>query len=446
MILLYEDKFINLSWRDFSRALCELLSKTDKIEKASEYVTRYIEPYQDTAQKRKEYAMNPKIIEIKKDINNFAKRWVKCIRSLDNVTEVRVNPSPCFGLSEYVYLDIGISNPKLQGFYDAHPEKYNSVKFRFTDHGDIEEIAAQKSDGQVEYEDRSFLEVSDEMKAKIDNYLKELHNEERAYLKKLKNKERNKKRKLKKKLQKQNALNNNDNLSSVEKETTESLKLRLPEGVQLNEKLEEVADSTYVTDSATDIANWLINKPKPYRIIYDKKYDVWCIADAMKQTHKDMSIDLFDSDYLYGVAKDLDSDIETMRKDFNSGYTDAEVYSDFQFDHYYIKGLFFIPKNMNYHDYEESGFYSHEVPITSGTIFVQYASEFSESGIFKDLYKKLDRMDALIKSLKKIYLECRKEYGENWLDYFYDEAEEWEYDEDEVQEFLDRYGIVGILK
>ena len=238
-------------------------------------------------------------------------------------------------------------------------------------------------------------------------------------------------------------------LMQIDKENKEeSLILSLSEKVSLDERLEEVADSTYATDSATDIANWLINKPKPYIIIYDAKYDVWCIADAMKQTHKDMSIDLFDSDYLYGVAKDLDNDIKTMRKlgDFNSGYTDAEVYSDFQFDHYNVKGLFFIPKNMNYHDYEESGFYSCEVPITSGTIFVQRASEFSESGIFKDLYKKLDRMDALLKSLKKIYLECRKEYGENWLDYFYDEAEEWEYDPNEVQEFLDRYGIVGILK
>lgn len=228
----------------------------------------------------------------------------------------------------------------------------------------------------------------------------------------------------------------------------ESLILRLSEKVSLDERLEEIADSTYATDSATDIANCLINKPKPYRIIYDKKFDVWCIADAMKQTHKDMSIDLFDSDYLYGVSRKVDDHINFARNDgdFNSGYTDAEVYSDYGFDNYYLKGLFFIPKDMNYNDYEESGFYSCEVPITSGTIFVQRASEFSESGIFKDLYKKLDRMDALLKSLKKIYLDCRKEYGENWLDYFYDEAEEWEYDPDEVQEFLDRYGIVGILK
>ena len=228
----------------------------------------------------------------------------------------------------------------------------------------------------------------------------------------------------------------------------ESLVLRISEKVSLDERLEEIASGTYATESATDIANWILNKPKPYRILYDAKYNVWCIADAMSQTHKDMSIDLFDSDYLYGVAKDLDGDIATMRKlgDFNSGYTDAEVYSDFGFDKYNLKGLFFTPNDMNYRDYEESGFYSHEVPITTGTIFVSNPYEFSENGIFKDLYKKLDRMDALTKSLRAIYAECRKEYGANWLDYFYDEAEEYEYDEDEVQEFLNNYGILNILK
>ena len=55
-------------------------------------------------------------------------------------------------------------------------------------------------------------------------------------------------------------------------------------------------------------------------------------------------------------------------------------------------------------------------------------------------------MDALTKSLRAIYVECRKEYGEDWLDYFYDEAEEYEYDEDEVQEFLNNYGILNVLK
>lgn len=229
---------------------------------------------------------------------------------------------------------------------------------------------------------------------------------------------------------------------------TKLIKLKINESVILDERLEEISPETYATDSVGDIVNWLLNKPKPYRILYDREYDVWVIADAMSNTHKDMSIDLFDSDYLYGVAKDLDGDISLAREDgkFNSGYTDAEVYSDYWFHHYQLKGLFFIPKNMQYRDYEESGFYSYEVPITTGSIFVQRSSEFSEHGIFKDLYNKLDRLNALKSSLKSIYLDCRRNYGSDWLQYFYDEAEEWDYDEDEVQEFLNRFGILNIMK
>lgn len=232
----------------------------------------------------------------------------------------------------------------------------------------------------------------------------------------------------------------------------ESLILRLSEKVSLDERLEEIADSTYATDSATDIANWLINKPKPYRIIYDKKFDVWCIADAMKNTHKDMSIDLFDSDYLYGISRKVDDYINFARNDgdFNSGYTDAEVYSDYGFDHYYLKGLFFIPKDMNYRDYEESGFYSSEIPITSGTIFVQDSYEFSEQGIFRDLYKKLDRMGEIKSSLENIWKQIKKDYKdkdfETILLYFREEAEEWDHDEDEVEEFIDNFALVDLVR
>lgn len=171
----------------------------------------------------------------------------------------------------------------------------------------------------------------------------------------------------------------------------------------LAERLEEICQSTYATDSAQDIANWIVNKPKPYRILYDRYYDVWVIAHANDQTHSDMAIDLFDSNYLYGVAKDLDGDIQRIRNDesnsrgdyYSSGWTDAEVYQDYGFDHYQLKGLIFIPFGMKYRDYEESGFYSYKKDIATGTIFTQRPTEFSSDGIFKSLYNKLAIMKAL---------------------------------------------------
>lgn len=178
----------------------------------------------------------------------------------------------------------------------------------------------------------------------------------------------------------------------------------------LTEKIEEIAYSTYATDSAQDIANWLINKPKAYRVLYDRKYDVWCIATAEHQTHSDMTIDLFDSGYLYNVAKDLDADIKRIREDessssgdyYNSGWTDAEVYQDFWFDHYNLKGFIFIPFGQQYHDYEESGFYSYRKNIKTGTVFTQRPTEFSSDGIFKSLYNKLAVMKALQPENKEV--------------------------------------------
>lgn len=178
----------------------------------------------------------------------------------------------------------------------------------------------------------------------------------------------------------------------------------------LTERLEEICQSTYATDSAQDIANWLINKPKPYRVLYDRYYDVWVIADAHDQTHSDMAIDLFDSGYLYGVAKDLDGDIDRIRNDesnsygdrYSSGWTDAEVYQDYAFDHYQLKGFIFIPFGEKYHDYEESGFYSYKKDIQTGTIFTQRPTEFSADGIFKSLYYKLAIMKALQPENKEV--------------------------------------------
>ena len=216
----------------------------------------------------------------------------------------------------------------------------------------------------------------------------------------------------------------------------------------IKEKLENISEGCYATDLVGDVVNWILNKPKPYRILYDSHFDVWVICDALENTHKGMALDLFDSDYLYGVTKNLDGYIKFARNDgtYNSGYTDAEVYTDYGFDHYYLKGLFFIPYDKEYSDYENSRFYDVETPITTGTIFTSYPGEFSPDGIFKDLYKKLDYAGAIKNTLPEIFKQCRKEYGDKWLDYFYDEAEEWDYDEEEVQEFLNNYGILASIK
>ena len=216
----------------------------------------------------------------------------------------------------------------------------------------------------------------------------------------------------------------------------------------LTEKLENISEGCYATDYVGDVVNWILNKPKPYRILYDSHFDVWVICDALENTHRGMALDLFDSDYLYSVAKNLGKYIQFARSDgkFNNGYTDAEVYSDYGFRKYLLKGLFFIPEGKNYEDYENSSFYSIETPITTGTIFTQLYDEFTPTGIFKDLYKKLDAAVAIKNTLPELLKQFKEKYGNEWLDYFYEEAEEWDYDEEEVQEFLNNYGILASIK
>ena len=231
--------------------------------------------------------------------------------------------------------------------------------------------------------------------------------------------------------------------------TNECFKLQISESVSLDERLEDIGNSTYCTDSAQDIANWIVNKPMPYRVIYDKKYDVWCIADAEVQTHKDMSIDMFDSNYLYGIAKNLDSDIELMRKEdnLNDGWTDAEAYSDYQFDHYNIKGLIFIPENMEYRDYEESGFYSAKTELVNGTIFTTRHSEFSDSGIFKSLYLKLKIMGAIKPEIEALWKKALllKFDSDKMLNWFYDTAGKHGYSDTEISRFIDDH-LIDYLK
>ena len=118
--------------------------------------------------------------------------------------------------------------------------------------------------------------------------------------------------------------------------------------------------SMYGTDSVTDISNWLVHKPKPYRFVYDKETGSWCIGDARYFTHNDIIEGLF-------------------------SYCDSccdEVYC----------GMF-VP--FNYDDYTDQGtdFYRKEIPIQSGVILLPYGDDDS---VFAELFTKLRRIGAMV--------------------------------------------------
>lgn len=65
----------------------------------------------------------------------------------------------------------------------------------------------------------------------------------------------------------------------------------------VNERLEEINSGIYATKSAYDIINWMKNKPKPYRIIYDSNINQYFIGDAFDYIHQDMLEEAFYSGF-----------------------------------------------------------------------------------------------------------------------------------------------------
>lgn len=221
--------------------------------------------------------------------------------------------------------------------------------------------------------------------------------------------------------------------------TNESLRLKIRETI-INERLESIADGIYATDSATDVANWLVNKPKAYRILYDAKRDVWGVADAMRGTHMDIARNLYKSGYIFLS----DKEIETMKRDLGDSarYMSAQdLYAKYGFyGDNTMYGLFFIPKQEEYLDYEEQGFYNVETVLTTGSIFARRKGYFSSKGPLSELYNKLKVMGAIEegqrKPLEKIYADCKSLYPNDAMYMFNNIARENGYSSDEVDAFI----------
>jgi len=359
-------------------------------------------------------------IETRKSINTHLKGLATRIRNLPYIKSCNPDPSRSKGKGLSNYIEVQFNYP--DGLTKDEIDKNYKYTIRFSDHEDTHKDSRTHKTSYVDVVGRKVKNLE---KAGIREFKTSL-------------------------VDIQNKIKDFEIGKFGEQKTfinrTDECKLRIRE-LTINENLEEIAPSTYCTDSAKDIANWIVNKPKPYRILYDVKYDIWCIADAMSQTHRDMSIDMFDTDtkYLYGYARDLDNDIIKMRQigNYSSGWTDAEVYSDFQFEHRNLVGMIFIPNNMNYRDYEESGFYENQTRLTTGTMFTLFP--FNSTGVFKDLYRKLFYMNAIPVSLKQLFKNCYKEMGSDCLDKFYQDAEAMGYSESEIQDFLNSPEMADVV-
>lgn len=67
--------------------------------------------------------------------------------------------------------------------------------------------------------------------------------------------------------------------------------------MKLIERLEEIEDQIFATQSAYDIVNLLKNKSKPYRFIFDINNRTYFIGDAMNYVHTNLLEVAYDSGF-----------------------------------------------------------------------------------------------------------------------------------------------------
>ena len=173
--------------------------------------------------------------------------------------------------------------------------------------------------------------------------------------------------------------------------------------LHIKEGLKQVDSDMFITDYVGDVVNLFINKPKPYRVVYNKIGDIYGIGNAYKYIHGDIENALAENGY--------------QNKDF---YSNRENYTN-------IKSITFVPYLTTDNSWEVIGFEgerSNPLYIKTGIILSNYDLKTT----IPDLYNKLKNnkwlittdMDDVIKLLR-VYskeLEHLRKQAKNYLKQF----------------------------
>lgn len=109
-----------------------------------------------------------------------------------------------------------------------------------------------------------------------------------------------------------------------------------------NERLEKlINEEIFITNSPYDIVNLLKNKPKEYRILYDKNIDMYMIGDANYITHWDLAKQAYNNGYYniqdehkffnYYDSKNFVNLIFTPNKSWKLGTDNYRRYYEYDF-------------------------------------------------------------------------------------------------------------------
>lgn len=162
----------------------------------------------------------------------------------------------------------------------------------------------------------------------------------------------------------------------------------------LVERLEDIGYGIECTDYVGDVVNILINRPRLYRIVYDSKNDVYGISDPYYNSHNITIERMFEQGYVqqYIPNEYLDK-IKHHPKVPGGEFMDPIRYRRTLFDDSALHYCVFIPKDVDTNINRFDSWYECPIRIKSGTLYFHDKNELSNSGCFKDLFRKLSQFD-----------------------------------------------------
>ncbi len=134
----------------------------------------------------------------------------------------------------------------------------------------------------------------------------------------------------------------------------------------LTESLQRLASNAFITDSPYQIRDLLVNKPKLYRILYDKNIDRYMIGDGMDVIHWDLIEAAYDQGYYYKMDDFID-EIGTLDNyvEFGQG---GQFIDDREIESYLIY-MVFSPDEDSFYLGEDG--YQFKYPLSFGTIYTR---------------------------------------------------------------------------
>ena len=150
----------------------------------------------------------------------------------------------------------------------------------------------------------------------------------------------------------------------------------------LKENLEELSDGIYATQSAYDILNLFKNKPKAYRVVYDKNNRYYFIGDALKYIHGDLISAAYDMGFYYEELK-------------NNSRSEVMIYLGNCLEYQEVLMLSFFPKDFGdikaIDNERSSDWYNHKYVYDFGTIYTQEACPLEEFDFYQLLGEPIEQ-------------------------------------------------------